>query len=132
MPSNEILLSEQKSEQEIEKNEGEAGLDKVEGNDISTLKRELLLPELKDIDGVIDFSLQQLSKCGYSIENEKKLAKQFKEFCVNEDHTTEIRNFFSDLTRLKTLEKKKKGEVYSLSNSSKYGVLRLLLTKTTS
>lgn len=132
MSSNEEFSSEQKSEQEIEKNDGVDGLDKVEGNDISSLKRDLLLPELEDIDGVLDFSLQQLSKCGYSIENEKKLVKQLKEFCVDEDHTEEIRNFFSDLTRLKTLEKKKKGEVYSLSNSSKYGVLRLLLTKTTS
>ena len=109
MSSNEELPSDQKSEQEIEKNEGEAGIDKVEGNDISTLKRDLLLPELKDIDGVIDFSLQQLSECGYSIENEKKLAKQLKDFCVDEDHTEEIRNFFSDLTRLKNLEKKKEG-----------------------
>lgn len=132
MSSNKEFSSEQKSEQEIEKNDGVDGLDKVEGNDISSLKRDLLLPELEDIDGVLDFSLQQLSKCGYSIENEKKLVKQLKEFCVDEDHTEEIRNFFSDLTRLKTLEKKKKGEVYSLSNSSKYGVLRLLLTKTTS
>ena len=132
MSSNEELPFDQKSEQEMEKNEGEAGLDKVEGNDISTLKRDLLLPELKDIDGVIDFSLQQLSECGYSIENEKKLAKQLKDFCVDEDHTEEIRNFFSDLTRLKNLEKKKKGEIYSLSSSSKHGVLRLLLTKTTS
>ena len=129
MEQNEECLSEQKPEQKIEKNDT---VFEVARDDICTLKNILFLPELDDIDAVIDFSVKQLCACGYSIENEKKLAKQLKEFCVDDDHTSEIRNFFSDSTRLKTLEKKNKGEVYSIAGSSKHGVLRLLLTKTSS